>query len=174
VELFLNAKSLGKKATNRETRFLAVWQVPYVNGELKAIGFDGKKQVATAKLISSGKASKIKLTSDRSIINADVQDLSYITVELTDDNGVRDPKAENIVSFEIEGRGTIIGIGNANPVSVESFQGGDRKAWHGRCMVIVKSDKAPGQITLKASSPGMLTQKIELETIGFKSSVHKH
>lgn len=168
VELFLNGKSLGKKATNRETRFLAVWQVPYVTGKLKAVGYDGKKQVATAELNSAGKASKIRLTTDRSSINADGQDLCYITVELADEKGVRNPKAENKVTFEIDGPGTIIGVGNANPVSLESFQGSERKAWHGRCLVIVRSDTVPGKITLNASSEGMLTEKIELENIGYQ------
>ena len=62
----------------------------------------------------------IRLTADRTEIKADDQDLSYITVELMDEKGNRNPKAEAVVKFEIEGAGTIVGVGNANPVSVES------------------------------------------------------
>jgi beta-galactosidase len=167
VELFLNGKTLGKKVTNRESEFLAVWQVPYSAGTLKAVGYDKNKQVASADLKSAGKAQMIKINADRTKIKSDGQDLSYVTVELTDDKGIRNPKAENRISVEIDGPGTIAGIGNANPVSLESFQGNVRNAWHGRCMIIVKSDTIPGTITLKVSSPGMTSEKVELENHDF-------
>jgi beta-galactosidase len=164
VELFLNGKSLGKKITDRSTRYLAVWQVPYEQGILKAVGLNGKKQVATADLRSASDPISIKFTADRNRISADGQDLSYITVELTDVEGICNPKADNQVSFEVTGPGTIAGVGNANPVSLESFQGPQRKAWHGRCMVIVKADRTAGKITLKASSPGLEGTSIEIES----------
>ena len=44
AELFLNNKSLGKKKTNRDSQFMAVWEVPYQEGELKAKGYRGKNR----------------------------------------------------------------------------------------------------------------------------------
>ncbi|MCX6255055.1 MAG: DUF4982 domain-containing protein [Bacteroidia bacterium] len=164
VELFLNGKSLGKKITNRSTKYIAIWQVDYEPGTLKAVGFVGNKQVNVYELHSAGKTTQIKLSSDRNKIRADGQDLSYITFELTDSNGVRNPKAENLISFKIAGAGTILGVGNANPISLESFQLPSRKAWHGRCMVIVKSDMKGGKIILKATSEGLKTASIEIES----------
>jgi beta-galactosidase len=164
VELFLNDKSLGKKLTNRSTEYKAGWQVPYQPGTLKAVGFKGKKQVNVSELHTAGEIAQIRLSADRTKINANGQDLSYITVELTDANGVRDPKAVNLVSFEIDGPGTIVGVGNANPVSLESYQLPWRTAWHGRCLVIVKSDTKGGKITLKGTSIGLKTATIEIES----------
>ena len=46
--------------------------------------------------------------------------MSFVTVELLDEKGVRNPKAENNVSFDLEGPGTIVGVGNANPICTES------------------------------------------------------
>jgi len=85
-------------------------------------------------------------------------------VELTDNNSIRNPKADDLVSFEVEGRGTIAGVGNANPVNLESFQQSQRKAWHGRCLVVVKSDTVAGKIVLKASSKGLPSMKLEIES----------
>ena len=164
VELFLNGKSLGKKITGRSTKYLAEWQVPYEAGTLKAIGYTGKKQSAVAELHSAGEATQIKLSPDRNRIKSDGQDLSYITVELTDNNGFCNPKAENQVSFEINGPGTIIAVGNANPVSLESFQLPHRKGWHGRCMVVVKSNTNAGKIIIKAASPGLKGSSLEIES----------
>ena len=150
VELFLNGKSLGKKATGRFNKYMATWQVAYQPGELKAVGYDGRKKINSAELHSAGEPAHIKLMADRTNIKADGQDLSYVTVELTDDKGYRNPDAENLLKFEIEGAGSIAGVGNANPISVESFQQPQRKAWLGRCLVIVKSAKKAGDILLKS------------------------
>ncbi len=154
VELFLNGKSLGKKPTNRSTKFTATFNVPYQAGELKALGITAKKKVTTTVLKTAGEVSNIRLTADRNIIAADGQDLSYINVELVDANGVRNPKAEDLINFEIEGAGEIIAVGNANPVSLESYKLPQRKAWQGKCQVIVKSNKQEGKITLIAKLEG--------------------
>jgi len=164
VELFLNGKSLGKKPTNRSTKYIAAWQVPYQPGILKAAGFNGKKQVRISELKTAGEPSMIRITADRTEIRADGQDLCYLTIELTDTNGIRNPKAENLMSFNLEGPGTILAVGNANPVSLESYQLPQRKAWHGRCLVIIKSDTKGGRITLKASSPGLVPESIQIES----------
>lgn len=155
VELFLNGKSLGKKETNRATEYTARWDVPYAAGELKAVGYQGKKKIAVAVLNTAGTVSSIKMSPDRTEISADGQDLSYVTVELTDANGIRNPKADNLVKFTIQGEGTIVGVGNANPVSIESSQLPQRKAWKGRCLVIVKSNGKPGTISLSALVEGL-------------------
>ena len=164
VELFLNNKSLGKKATNRSTKFIAVYKVPYVAGELKAIGYTKSKKVNESVLRTANEATQLKLTADRTTINADGEDLSYITVELLDANGIKNPKAENLIKFEIEGEGKIVGVGNANPVSLESYQLPQRKAWQGRCLVIIKSTHNAGKIILKAVADGLPAAQSEINS----------
>jgi beta-galactosidase len=160
VELFLNGKSLGKKKTHRPTQFIAAWNVAYSAGELKAVGYKGKKAVTSSVLQTVEEPTTVKLSIDRSTIKADGQDLSYVTVKLVDAKGNKNPKAENLVKFEIEGAGTIVGIGNANPISLESYQLPQRKAWQGRCLVIVRSKKEAGNITLKASVDGLASAQV--------------
>jgi beta-galactosidase len=165
AELFLNGKSLGKKRTNRSTEFMATWNVPYMEGELRAVGYNKGKEVNSTTLRSSGDPAQIRLTRDRSSIIADGQDLAYVTVQLVDGNGIPNPKAENMVKFEIQGPGSIVGVGNANPVSLESYVQPQRKAWQGRCMVIVKSNHQKGKIILKASSDGLISSDAGLVEI---------
>jgi beta-galactosidase len=165
VELFLNNKSLGRKKTDHATEFRASWRVPWQAGELKAIGYQDNIQVNSAILTTAGDPTLIRLTGDRTEISADGQDLSYITIELTDEKGIRNPKAENLVKFEIEGPGTIIGTGNSNPVSTESYVKPERKAWQGRCMVIIKSENSGGKIILKASSGDLKPASITINSI---------
>jgi beta-galactosidase len=165
VELFLNGRSLGKKATNRSTAFTATWAVPYQAGVLKAIGYDAGKVVSSYELSSAEQPKRITLAPDRTRIAADGQDLSYVTVELVDGHGVRNPKAENLIKFTVAGQGHIVGVGNANPVSTESYQQPQRKAWQGRCLLIVKSDKQAGPITIRASGEGLVPAEIVIDAV---------
>lgn len=155
VELFLNGRSLGKNGTYRLTQFKATWQVPYAEGELKAVGYTNGKVVNTTVLQSAGQPVGISLTADRDTIKANGQDLSYVTVEFTDAKGIKQPKAEDLIQFQIEGPGTIVGVGNANPKSTESCLLSKRKAWQGRALVIIKSNRTSGKITLKATAQDM-------------------
>ncbi|WP_158989151.1 DUF4982 domain-containing protein [Mucilaginibacter sp. L196] len=164
VELFLNNRSLGVKPTNRSTKFIATWSVLYHAGELKAIGYSNDKPVQSSILRTAEEPVKIKLIPDKTHLKADGQDLSYITVELIDNKGQINPLAENLVKFSITGDAKIVGVGNANPVSLESFQNPERKAWKGRCMVIVKAGKTPGRIILKAQCEGLKSALVSLST----------
>jgi beta-galactosidase len=155
AELYLNGKSLGKKKTDRSTEWIAKWEVPYEPGLLEVKGFDRQVEVASSELKTSEKSTRIKLTADRDKIKADGQDLSYITVELLDDKGIRNPKADNLVNFSVEGPGTIIAVGSSNPMGTESFTRPKRKAYQGRCQLIVKAGKTAGEIRLNATSDGL-------------------
>jgi beta-galactosidase len=111
--------------------------------------------IAQSALKTAGQHSQVKLTADRISIRAANQDLSYVTVELVDAQGTRHPKADNLVQFAIEGPGSMVAVGNANPKSVESNQDPQRRAWQGRCLVIVKAGEKGGKIRLRASAEGL-------------------
>jgi len=164
VELFLNDKSLGKKVTNTTTKFLAKWQVPYQAGTLKAVGYTNNKQVNVSILQTASAVKKINMSADRSKINADGQDLSYVQITLTDENGVINPKAEYLIKFEIDGPGEIVAVGNGKPTSLESYQQPQRNAWQGKCLVIIKSTKKSGKITLKAVADNISSNQIIIQT----------
>jgi beta-galactosidase len=174
AELLLNGQPLGRKRTDRASRFTATWDVPYEAGELKAVGYRGGKQVASSVLKTAGDVSQIAVAPDRIRIRADGQDLSYVTVELRDARGTRNTKAENLLVYHVEGPGTIVGVGNANPVSLESDQRPERKAWQGRCLVIVKSGNQPGDIRLRVSSAGLPGAEVTIRAVSPPSSTTRN
>jgi beta-galactosidase len=165
VELFLNGKSLGKQATSRSTQFVATWSVPYEEGVLKAVGYRAGKQVTSSELSTAGQPVSLKLSADRTRIMANGQDLSYITVELLDAKGVRSPIAENNITFAISGPGEIVAVANGNPRSVESYQRPQRKAWQGRCLVIIKARQQGGVIKLGATAKGLKAAQMVIRSI---------
>lgn len=162
VELFLDGQSQGRKKTNRENQWIAKYQIPYQAGELKAIGYNGTEDKGSCKLSTAGKVVALQLTADRQRIQANGQDLCYVMVELLDQQGTRHPKAGDLINFSIEGPGSIAAVASSNPMSVESFQQPRRKAYQGRCMVIIKSDREEGTITLKAETEGLASSEIQI------------
>lgn len=165
VELFLNETSLGKKKTNRETRWIANWDVAYQPGILRAVGYKDTGETSSCELKTADVPQKILLTADHDSIRADNQDLSYVTVEILDVKGVRNPLAQNLVHFEIEGPGSILAVGSSNPMSIESFRQPMRKAYQGRCLVIIKAENNPGEIHLKVTSIGLNTSEITINSV---------
>jgi len=164
VRLLLNGKDLGVKSTSRQTRFIASWQVPYEPGTLTAIGYNQHEEVAHWQLHTAGKPAALRLTADRPAIQADGQDLCYVTVEVVDANGQRVPRAQNLVRFSVEGEGTLAAVGNSKPDSLESFQQPQRTTYDGRCLAILRSKRTPGAIKLTARADGLGESSVEIKT----------
>lgn len=160
VELFLNGQSLGSKPTGRDTKYTATWQVPYHPGELKAVGYQDSRIQSTWTLKTAGPATRLNLTTDRSTIKADGQDLAYVTVEVLDDQDIRVPQADHLINFRVEGPGVLAGVGNGKPYGTESFQKPYRTAFEGRCLAILKSTKQAGVVTLTATAEGLAPDSV--------------
>jgi beta-galactosidase len=114
VELFLNGTSLGRQTMQPNSRL--TWQVKYAPGTLSAKGFDDAgKVIAETKVETTGGATQIQLTPNRSAINADGEDVSVFTVSALDAQGRVVPVAQNRINFSLEGVGKILGVGNGDP-----------------------------------------------------------
>jgi beta-galactosidase len=153
AELFLNGGSAGKSDLKE---LKASFTVPYKKGELRAVDSNGNEV-----LLSSSKApAKIKLTADRDQI-CSRGDLSYITVEIANIDGKTVTNAANTIYFAIEGAGTLIAVGSANPKTEEMYVGNTHSAYDGRLMAVVRSDTA-GEITLTAVSDRLEKAEIKI------------
>jgi beta-galactosidase len=161
VELFLNNKSLGSKKKLKDDLRLT-WGVTYEPGTIKAIGRTDGKVVLTKEVKTAGEPAKIILSADRSVINANGRDLSFITVEVLDENGILVPKANNLINFKLTGDATIAGVDNGNQTSHESFKANYRKAFNGKCLVVIQSGITKGPVTLEAASEGLEPATLEI------------
>ncbi len=164
VRLYINDKLIGEKRTCRNDEFKAVFTLPYQPGILKAVGIKGDQEMETTTIETAGEASRIKLTADRTELATDGQDLSFITVELMDENGNINPAASNRLNFEIEGPAEIIGIANGDIKDTDPYVAKSRKAFHGRAMVVVRSTYQSGIIQLNVSSEDLYGATINLKT----------
>ena len=70
---------------------------------MKAVGIASDRPVAESVLTTAGKRHKLRLTADRTVIHADGEDLSFVTVEAVDAEGRLEPQADQEVQFAISG-----------------------------------------------------------------------
>ena len=154
VELFLNGRSLG---THRKTgdSLHVMWRVPFAPGMLKAVSRNKGKTVLTREIRTAGRASRIILEADRKQLLAANDDLSFITVKVVDAAGNLVPDADAEIGFSILGNGYVAGVDNGLPTSMESFKASKRKAWKGKCLVIVGEKDKKGKLIVQANSPGL-------------------
>lgn len=163
VELFINGKSLGRKPASKQERFTATFDVPYEAGVLMAVGYAKGERTQTFELRTAGKPSAIRLTPDRCFLKAEYGDLSYVTVEIIDSQGIVCPCSDREIFFTIQGEGTIEAVGNSNPASSECYKGNHRMSYRGRCLVVIKSNGNPGEICLRAQADGLDAAQVAIQ-----------
>lgn len=169
AELFVNGVSYGKKTKSfdydKYDRYRIRWNnVPYEPGEIKVVVFDeegnrkGEKAVRTA-----SEPASIKLTADKKILKSDGNDISYITVELTDDFGTVCPEAENQINVEVSGAGKFVAMCNGDATSTESFVKPTMKLFKGKLVILVQSsENKRGKINVTVKSDGLNDARLTL------------
>ncbi len=177
AELFLNGKSLGRKkkvfagvnggngqpqavngiTINGQAAYRIRWDdVVYEPGELKVVAYKDGKEWATDTVKTTGAAAQLVLKPDRATIAGDGHDLSFVTLQVADKDGLTVPQAKNAITFEISGPGEIVATDNGDPTDMNIFSSPQRKAFNGLALAIVKAKRGQaGMITLTAKSEGL-------------------
>lgn len=161
VELFLNGKSLGSKPKDPNDH-PRNWMVQFEPGTIKAVGKNGGKVVAEYELKTAGKPAKILVSSDKSAITNDWNDVVFVTATVVDANGVPIPNADQLISFSAKGAGSIVAVDNADNTDHDPFQTTKRKAFKGRCLAYIKTDKTTGTITVTATADRLQSNKVTI------------
>ncbi len=156
AELFINGISHGRKKKSQYEYRLRWDDVKYEPGEVKAVAYKNGKKWTENVLKTTGQPARLEASADRSEIRADGKDLSFITVRVTDKNGLTVPRADNPISFEIKGCGEIVATDNGDPTNFVPFCSHEREAFSGLVLAIIRSNPyEAGQITITAKSPGL-------------------
>ena len=160
------------------------FKVKYAEGTLSAKAYDEDGKEITDTLGSqsvttnSDAGSKLSVKAEKSKITADGSSLSYIAVDVNDKDGRFVSSADNSIRFTLTGNGTIVGVDNGNPSTVNKFQQksvltssktAKIKAFSGKALVIVRSTKDAGGFALKAESAGLTGETVFVNTVGEKN-----
>jgi beta-galactosidase len=156
AELFVNGKSQGRRKLEPGECRLRWDDVIYQPGEVNVVVYKDGKEWAKDMVKTTGAATQLSLSADRTDIRDDGKDLSFITTRIADDDGLTVPRTHNPIHFSVEGPGEIVATDNGDATSFESFQSPDRRAFNGMALVIVRAKVGQsGAIKLKCASAGL-------------------
>ncbi|MBR6286962.1 MAG: DUF4982 domain-containing protein [Bacteroidaceae bacterium] len=158
VSLYLNDQLIGTKKVNRESQFKAVFSVPYKAGALRAEA--GGESVT---LKTAGKPARLRLTSDRNIMTADGQSLTFVIIEVVDKDGTPVPEAAIPCEAAVKGCATLQSFASADLKDTEPYTSQRVKTWKGRAMLVVRSTQKKGSVSVTVKSP-LPTATLSLKT----------
>lgn len=161
VELWINGVSQGTRSKGKG-EFHTMWRVTFEPGEVRVVSRKDGTEVASQTIHTAGEPTQIRLTPDRATLHADGRDLSFVTVEILDKDGNLCPNAHNLVHFDIQGNAFIAGVDNGSPFSMERFKANHRKAFYGKCLVVIQNDGTNGRATLTATADGLPQAQITI------------
>lgn len=147
VELFVNGKSRGVRSKKDSHQYHVAWRVAYEPGEVKVVARKGGQEVRSSSIRTAGAPARIRLEVDY-----EGETTVFVNAYVTDEAGNLCPWAEDDLRFSVSG-GTVIGVDNGSPTSMERFKADHRKAFFGKALVVIRKDKDAGPIRLKAVSP---------------------
>ena len=177
AELFVNGVSQGRqrKLTRTEyesstdslalqKRYRLMWNdVIYQPGEVKVTAYDENGNPADEKIIkTAGKPHHLVLSSNRTSMKADDEDLVYITVQVADKNGNLVPTDTRKVNFKVSGAGKFRAAANGDPTCTELFHEPDMTLFSGALTAIIQSSEESGKIVFEAYAKGIKPAKIIL------------
>ena len=112
-------------------------------------------------MTTPGKAYKIRLTADRSVIKKG-NDLSYITAEVVDEAGRLVSDANVTLNFDVAGDGEITAVASADPKDPQSFKKPEHRTFRGKCIVVIRPTGKAGQVVLQAQGDGLKADKVAI------------
>ena len=147
VELFVNGKSRGVRSKKDSHQYHVAWRVAYEPGEVKVVARKEGQEVRSSSIRTAGAPARIRLEVDY-----EGETTAFVNAYVTDEAGNLCPWAEDDLRFSVSG-GTVIGVDNGSPTSMERFKADHRKAFFGKALVVIRKDKDAGPIRLEAVSP---------------------
>ncbi len=177
VELFINGKSQGirKKtvygaqnegdAYRKSTEYHVMWRVAFQPGEVKVVARKDGKEIASQTIKTAGAPHHLVLkeTYQGTLAHGAAEPTTFVELNVVDKDGNLCPNATNQVFFSVEkspsaaSAPVILGTDNGCQTSLERFTDPHRKAFFGKCVVVIK-----GKGTLKAQAVDLTSASLDL------------
>lgn len=159
VRLYLDDRLIGEQDV---AEMKATFTLPYQPGTLRAEGLENGAPVEQKTLKTAGKIASIRLIPDKTNLEANSGELSFITIEFVDKDGNVVPVADNDITVSVSGAASLQALGNADIKDEDPYFDSTHKAWKGRAMAVVRSSGKKGSSVVKVSSPGLSSKQLRL------------
>ena len=161
VELFLNGKSLGRKAAGRENRYIALFDTVYQPGALEAVAWRDGVETGRDALASPAGRISLRVIPERDSVLLEEQALIFAEVSLRDEYETPLNSDSQSVALTAEGPAELLAFGSAKPDNEESWFTGRQTLFGGRALAILRPTAA-GKVVLRAEADGFAAAAAEI------------
>ena len=168
AELFLNGKSLGCQDVERLNweKCRPVWQVPFAAGELRAVAYDANGAIiAEETRCTPGSSAHIVLTAEDASLQADGCDMTFVTIEMVDENGLPVETAIDRVHVSVTGQGMLMGLDNGDSTDLDGYKTTSRRLFSGKLLAVVGAGTEAGTVRIEVTSPGKEAAVLEIPVL---------
>ncbi|MEU1341028.1 glycoside hydrolase family 2 TIM barrel-domain containing protein [Streptomyces sp. NPDC005827] len=161
VELRLNGRTVGRGPAGPDHEYRARFPLEYEPGELVAIAYRAGREEARTVLRTAGRATVLDVRADRTELTASCADLSFVTVELRDAEGVLVTGTDRRIEVAVSGAGVLQGLGTGRPDTDESFGASECTTFDGRALAVVRpSGEGRIEVTVRADGLSPVTRTL--------------
>ncbi len=153
AELFLNGKSLGEQKMTNSRQI--VWNVPYTPGTLRVEAKTPTGEIISKEYTTAGAPSKVDILVDRTSAKANGTDVIHCEISIVDEKGNLIPNAGDMVTFDVEGPATVIGVENGDVLDLAPHKVNYRNVFMGKCLLMVQTTEEAGKVKITANAKGL-------------------
>jgi hypothetical protein len=164
IELYLNNKVIGKRQKRNTETGVNYWDIAFEPGELNALAYTGNNKSAEDMVLTTGSPAAIKCTAFNDN-PAGRNDVTILTLSITDANGNRVYLADNEISCTITGPGRLLGMENASNYHSVNMNDYVRRCKNGQLLVYIQATEDTGEIIAAFESP-FLEKKVHVIKVG--------
>lgn len=168
VELLVNGKSVGRKPVSMERPlpYSVTFETMYEPGCVEAISYKDGVMVSKDMLFTTGKASGLRVVTEKAELKADGHDVAYVGIEVIDNEGSLIPDAEVELEIASSGPGVVAGFGSSNPITEELYTDSEAKTYRGRATAVIRSGYEPGEMVISVKVKATdISQSINIEIV---------
>jgi len=161
IELILNGETVGKAPVGQALPFRADFEITYMPGDLVAVAYKNGQECSRVKLSTAADQLHLDVTADRDYLTPGTEDLAFLRIALTDQNGIVHTGRDRQVTVTVDGPAVLQALGSANPATEESFVSTSHTTFDGRAIAIIRPT-GEGPVTTTVAAAGCVPVTVTL------------
>ncbi len=162
VDLYVNGKKVASGKTKEDK--IVFKGITYEPGKIEAAAIEASgREIGRCALVSAEGEMMISLKPDKKVLKANGQDLCFVDIDLTGENGETISSRDQKLTVKVEGPACLQGFGSARPHMAENFYSDTHTTFYGKALAVIRAGYEEGTVKVTVSGEGLEDQSFEIQ-----------
>lgn len=161
VELFQNGISLGRKVLSPEDQMIALYDVTYEPGELRAVNYRKGAACEEYRVRSAAGEKHLAVKAENDSVSLAKNDVIFVNISVTDADGVVFIQDTSRVALVVEGPAELAGFATDDPCPTEDICDDARTLYDGTALAVIRPT-GTGTVKIVATAEGFAPSAAEI------------